>query len=260
MSRRTNRAIKRALKAGGLYDTRGFYKNVREFFKSDNNLNINDEKKLIDNDNYELSPKTKKLLPWITIFLIMLGIILLNIGNIKKYYYKNKGTKILKSEINEILEEYGFKDYEVNYTENNEDTKITCRYDIDIYYNDFDKIDNQTKYEMFEELEYHQIDESPWCYIKNASVYVGKDKYEKKLLSIYKNDEEIYDTFKEKKSEKEDKSSYKAQTDDNWQNYKSVTKNASGCFPAMPDYVCHKEKNPVTGEIQKICRCMKTYD
>lgn len=256
MSRRTNRAIKRGLKAGGFYDTRGFYKDVRNAFKFENNSN---KENIREFEPIELNPKTKKALPWIILLIILIIILIFNIDNFKNAYLKKQGTKLLKKEINDILKTYEFKDFEIKYIENDKDTKIICKYDIDVYYDDFDKIENKTKYEIFDTLEHHQIDKEPYCYVKEVHIYSNNDFYDKSLLSIYKNEEEIYNSYREEKKSTAT-ATYDYNKDDNWQNYKEVTKNAYGCYPSKPDYVCHKEKNPVTREIQKVCRCMKTYD
>lgn len=189
--------------------------------------------------------------------IIVLTVIILLLIGLKIYNDKIKGKNLLKKDINDVLVEYGIENYKIDYIKMDEDNKSICKYKINIYYDHFDDFNDEKKYEIINKLKYYQTDESPYCFVDFVTLYSNDDVYIERLYTLYKNDIKLYapSDYTEKPS-----TNYSKDEDPNWQNYKKVIKNYSNCWPAKPDYVCEKKKNPVDGRIQEFCFCRKTYD
>lgn len=80
--------------------------------------------------------------------IIVLTVIILLLIGLKIYNDKIKGKNLLKKDINDVLVEYGIKDYKIDYIKMDEDNKSICKYKINIYYDHFDDFNDEKKYEI----------------------------------------------------------------------------------------------------------------
>ena len=153
MSRRTNRAIKRGLKAGGFYDTRGLYGYVHE------KTGLNDRRRGIKKyRNVEALEKNPKLFISIligSVILLLVVLIFVKINRFKirngyslknvelyeknnKYYVKgilknNRNKECKTGNISLIVKEKGNEDYVFVYIEKLPEIDKKMKFDVEVH-------------------------------------------------------------------------------------------------------------------------------
>ena len=175
---KTKRNIKRALKAGGFYDTGK---------RKTENLPINKD--------YNISLKPKWLLIISIIFLILI-IFMLNFNNITNLYENKKDLKLLKQSFNEKIINYNITDYNLELNRKYSDQKNTCVYDanLTIKNGSFENLELTKQYEILTDLSNFRLELNN-CVIAKTTIFIKENSYNIKLGILYKNNQEIYNSL-----------------------------------------------------------------
>lgn len=175
---KTKRNIKRALKTGGFYDTR----------------KIKNETPPV-NQNYDINIKPKWILI-ISIIFIILIIFMLSFNKIANYYENKNDFKLLKQSFNEKIASYNIDEYSLEFNKKYYDQKSICVYNakLTIKNDSFENLETSKQYEILTNLSHYRLDLNN-CVIAQTIIFVKENSYSIKLGTLYKNNQEIYDSL-----------------------------------------------------------------
>ena len=182
------RNIKRSLKAGGFYDTRGVITS---------RVKVEDNSSDIDNYNYKVEEvtltKQEKRRALLTFIGLIIGfIIMINIGNITDFIINIKETNKFKNHFNDTLELYDISDYDIEYTKVDSDIENLCLYKVEITTNSFeDKLLDDEKFSLLQDLTEFNTD--IYCHVDKLLIYSNDNDYRINYNDLYMNDELIYE-------------------------------------------------------------------